>query len=598
MSAINKTLQIISIQHELSMNMGSDLDQHKMLNTFMQRAHSRLSLSSISIFYEAAEKAMSFPTHDVQDLQWLQAQAISYVQQKQNEPKYLHYQAQHFYLLDIPNFGVLVLERTHQVIDPMILDALLPLLPKLATSCQACVEHQNLLEEVEARVRAEKSLIAQSLHDPLTEIPNRKLFNLNLTKALEKVLKEKELGAIFFIDLDRFKVINDSLGHGVGDQVLKVIAQRFLTCVRGSDTLARVGGDEFVLLALDLSHDRDIAVDKAKKIAENLSNIISKPIEIDGNTLSISISTGISLFPLIEHKFMSVEQQAAALVRNADLAMYKVKHASRNGYSFFSQHLQSLSDKRIQIEKYLQTAIKDDEFEVFYQPLVDSNGYLTGAEALLRWNSRELGVVSPADFIPIAEDSGMILEIGNWVFAKVCQLIRSWSERGGPLFSGYISVNISPRQFLQQNFVDKTLATLNTYEVKPEQIRIEITEGVTLGNIALSILKMQKLKTYGVHCMLDDFGSGYSSLSYLHKLPLKTIKIDRSFISNIDQSKDHQVIVEAIIDICEHFELECIVEGVERLGEYQYLSSRKVTAFQGYYFYKPMAEQDFLDVCK
>ena len=595
---MNKTLQIISIQHELSMNMGTDLDLHKMLNTFLQRAHNRLSLSSISVFYDEMEKVLSFPMHEDKNVQWLSAQVVIFAKQEQLTHQYLQHKDHHFYFLTVPNFGVLVLERTHQVIDKMILNSLLPLLPKLATSCQACIDHQNLLDEIAGRIRAEQSLIAQSLLDPLTGIPNRKLFNLNLSKALDKASKDGKFGAIFFIDLDRFKLINDSLGHSVGDQVLKNIGQRFLTCTREGDTLARVGGDEFVLLALDLSHDRNVAADKAKHIAENLSKLIAKPIEIEGNTLTMSISTGIILFPLIDHKEMTTEQQSTALVRSADLAMYRVKHASRNGYSFFSQDLQFHSDKRTQIEKHLHTAIRNDEFEVYYQPLIDAKGQLAGAEALLRWNSKELGFVSPADFIPIAEESGMILEFGNWVLAQVCQLIQSWPKRSGSTFGGYISVNISPRQFLQQDFIDKTLATLNTYRVNSEQIRIEITEGVTLGNIDLSVSKMQKLRAYGIHCMLDDFGSGYSSLSYLHKLPLKTIKIDRSFISNIDQSKDHQVIVEAIIDICEHFELECIVEGVEHKGEYQYLSSKKVTAFQGYYFHKPMNKQNFLDVCK
>jgi diguanylate cyclase (GGDEF)-like protein len=595
---MNKTLQIISIQHELSMNLGSDLDLHKMLNTFLKRAHNRLSLSSISVFYDGAEKVVSFPMRQSQNQEWLRAQVLTGAMQEQHILQYLQHNDCHFYLLHVPHFGMLVLERTHQVIDKMVLNSLLPLLPKLATSCQACIEHQNLLDEIAGRIRAEQSLIAQSLLDPLTEIPNRKLFNVNLSKALKKAVKNGNFGAIFFIDLDRFKLINDSLGHIVGDQVLRTIGQRFLTCTRNGDTLARVGGDEFVLLALNLSHDRNVAADKAKHIAENLSKLIAKPIEIEGNTLTMSISTGITLFPLIDHKAMTTAQQSTALVRSADLAMYRVKHASRNGYSFFSQDLQSHSDKRTQIEKHLHAAIKNDEFEVYYQPLIDLNGQLAGTEALLRWNSQELGFVSPADFIPIAEESGMILEIGNWVLVQVCQLIQSWPERGGAIFPGYISVNISPRQFLQPDFVDKTLATLNTYGVNSEQIRIEITEGVTLGNIDLSVLKMQKLKAYGIHCMLDDFGSGYSSLSYLHKLPLKTIKIDRSFISNIDQSKDHQVIVEAIIDICEHFELECIVEGVEHQGEYQYLSSKKVTAFQGYYFHQPMNKQDFLDVCK
>lgn len=573
------------------MSIGEGLDLHKMLNTFIQRAHNRLSLSSIAVLYAETQNVVSFPTLEYKNDQWLQRVVADYQQQDLDTPLYLQRQDSHFYLLTIPNFGILILERTHQVIDPMVLNALLPLLPKLATSCQACLEHQTLLAEVEGRIRAEKSLIAQSLLDPLTGIPNRKSFNLNLCKALENASKDGVFGAIFFIDLDRFKVINDSLGHGVGDHVLKIIAQRFLACINEGDTLARVGGDEFILLAVSLSTAENEAKNKAKKIAEKLSEQIAKPIAVDGNTVSMSISTGITLFPLVEHVALSVEQQSMSLVRSADLAMYRIKHANRNGYSFFSQELQYHSDKRTQIENHLHTAIQNNEFDVYYQPLIGHSGQLSGAEALLRWHSDTLGTVSPADFIPIAEESGMILEIGKWVLTQVCLLIQSSSE-----FIGYISVNISPRQFLQRGFVDKTLAILKAHQVKPEQIRVEITEGVALDNIDVVIFKMQKLKANGIHCMLDDFGCGYSSLSYLHKLPLKTIKIDRSFISCIDQSADHQVIVEAIIDICEHFKLECIVEGVEYIGEYQYLSSKRVTAFQGYYFHKPMHQQAFIEL--
>jgi diguanylate cyclase (GGDEF)-like protein len=604
MDTTSRTLQLISIQHELSMTIGLDLNLDKMLSLFLQRAQRRLSLSAVSVIYNlsaageeshgANHVSVSFPKHCDLESDWLIKNAGELYKKKISNYYQCELRGYFYYLFVIPNFGILILERKHQTIESMILEALSSLLTRLATSCLACVEHQNLIAEIAARKQAEQSLIQLSLLDPLTGLPNRKMLNMSLTQALAKAVHTREFGAVFFIDLDRFKVINDSFGHSVGDEVLKFISQRLLKCVDKGDTLARMGGDEFVLLVTNLSKDKLTAIAKAKDLAEKLSAQLSKPLYIEENSLSVSISTGISLFPLETKTQQSAEQQCNLLIRNADLAMYRIKHGNRNGYSFFSEELQIYSDQRSRLEKHLSSAIDRHELEIHYQPLINQSGEIFAAEALLRWNNQDLGQVSPAEFIPIAEESGLIIEIGNWVLIEVCRFIQRLATEAVFVQPKYISVNVSPRQFNQVNFVQEFVNTIEQHNIDCCQIRIEITEGVAIDNIELAIAKMKKLKKLGIVCMLDDFGSGYSSLSYLNSLPLKAIKIDRSFVSSIDTSTYHQLIVNAVSEICNYSQLECIAEGVETQAEFQYLATKGVDAFQGYYFYKPMPVAEFL----
>ncbi|WP_158972445.1 bifunctional diguanylate cyclase/phosphodiesterase [Paraglaciecola sp. L3A3] len=600
MNTINRTLQVISIQHELSMNIGLGLQLDKMLDHFMQRAQRRLSLYSINVIYDLDKSAnhssayLSFPNKKNVQKNWLLTKAQTLFEQHPTNFTEIKTDSYYYYFFIIPEFGVLVLERKHQAIDLMILHALQPLLTKLSISCQACIEHQNLKTEIEARKQAEQQLIQQSLLDPLTGLANRKMFIIKLTETITNTLNNGKFGAVFFIDLDRFKVINDSLGHNIGDQVLKFVGQRFLKFADDNNTIARMGGDEFVLLANNLSNDKDIAKAKATAIAEKLSTQIAKPIYIGENTLSVSISTGISLIPLENPQVQSIEQQVNLIIRNADIAMYSIKHANRNGFNFFNKNLQSLSEQHTQVEKHLKLAIERHELEVNYQPLVDKTGQIFGAEALLRWNNKILGQVSPVQFIPVAEESGLIIEIGKWVLVEACKLHNQLHAENPDTKFKYISVNVSPRQFNQASFVQDVINILEKFNIQGQHIRIEITEGVAMDNIELAIHKIRALREFGIECMLDDFGSGYSSLSYLNKLPLKTIKIDRSFVSNIDSSEYHQVIIHAVQEICRYSQLECIAEGVETQTEFDYLATQGFNAYQGYYFHKPMPVKAFL----
>ena len=611
MKPLENTLQIISIQHELAMSIGVDLYLKKMANAFLARCQKRLSLLSAALvvidaqyLQQNAEKTKTFsgtyqyPASQNESPAWLDSKARQVFEDPTSSTVYQQHKHKHYYFLTIPEFGVLILERQHQHINDMVLSAISSLMSRLSISCKACLQHQILINEVEARTQAEARLIDLSLLDSLTELPNRKMLDISLHKAIANAKRSHNIGAIFLLNLDRFKVVNESVGRKLGDKILKVISQRLQDSIRQGDTIARVDGDEFIVLANELDATRNGAVNKAKSMAEKLANVMATPINIEGSDIHITISTGISLFPLEDVQNINNEQYCQLVLKNADLAMQRVKNDSRNCYSFFSQELMEYSQKRTTIEKLLKQAIENSEFSLNYQPLVNKKQNIVGAEALIRWQSKEMGWVSPADFIPIAEDCGLILAIGDWVIETACQLAARLASQALTVQPKYISINVSPRQFSQPDFVDSLMRQINKYKIPPQRLRIEITEGVAIDNIALTINKIEQLRVLGIDFMLDDFGSGYSSLSYLQKLPLKTIKIDRSFIQDVDSCLNNQVITRSIIDICEHFSLECIVEGVETEDEYTYLNRNNITAFQGYYFHKPLSESAFIALLK
>lgn len=599
MKSTSEALKIISIQHELCMHIGTNLELDDMLQTFMERVQKRLSLLSVHVVWNFNGQVLdelhskTFPHSDRFIAQDLRAKLLDFYSNSHAVKHCIEDENTHNYFLKIPDFGVLICSRLQREIEAEILNSLTFLMPKLATSSLACMQYQSLLREIEERKRMEQKLVTQSLIDPLTSLVNKNQFNVKLEHAIAYAIENKEYGAIFYIDLDRFKAINDSLGHSLGDNILREISDRLKNCFSAEFTIARIGGDEFAVIAHDLGDEISSAHEQAKAMAECLSQTVSQPIVIDGNELVITISTGINLFPLTSCQIDNLNKHAQMLIKNADLAMYRVKHGFRNGYSFFSDDLLASSDRHAKIEKALKNAILNDEFEVHYQPLVSQIGSILGAEALIRWNNPDLGWVSPAEFIPIAEETCSILSIGNWVIEQACEVLSVLMRNDEAHKPKYISVNISPRQFVHPQFTETLLKMLDKYKVPTSMLRIEVTENVGIDDMNSTIDIMRRLNSKGISVMLDDFGSGYSSLSYLHQLPLQTIKIDRSFISNIHESKDNQVITNAIIDICEHFSMECIVEGLEEKAELAFFENKTVTAFQGYHFYKPMPRDLF-----
>ncbi|MBB18029.1 MAG: GGDEF-domain containing protein [Rickettsiales bacterium] len=595
MSEMTRTLQIISIQHELAMSIGLDLNLDKMLQLFLDRAKKRLSLRSAVVFKEAPRSRndsdiLCYPfNHRPDDTNdWLTEQVYEFSQLnvqsvcRQRGDSY-------YYLFKIPKFGAISFERKRTPIDDIVLNALMPLFGRLAVSCQACLEHQNLVDEISNRKAVEEQLRLQTYQDVLTGLPNRKMLNINLQSLLTNAQQHGQYGAVFFIDLDRFKLINDTLGHSVGDELLINITSKLKACIRRDDTLARVGGDEFILLLGDIGQTEQSAVGKATKVADKMLGLTRDSIELSRCAVFTSFSIGIALFPSPELNVnKSIAEQAKQLIKHADIAMYKIKHTSRNDYLFYRHELQVMSTFRSEVEQRLHVALREEAFELYFQPMVNVAGGVVAAEVLLRWHDEKLGWVGPQEFIPVAEECGLIVEIGQWVLRQTCVLISQhldWFAEGK---LRYISINISPRQFSQPHFVAQVLEIIEEFTFPHSYLRLEITEGVAMENINSAIYIMNALIVHELFFMLDDFGSGYSSLSYLHQLPLKSVKIDRSFVSKIDQNTDNQVIVEAIIYISQHFSLECVVEGIETSDEYVYFHEKDVAAIQGFHFFKPL----------
>jgi diguanylate cyclase (GGDEF)-like protein len=380
----------------------------------------------------------------------------------------------------------------------------------------------------------------------------------------------------------------------VGDELLVRVTSLLKSCVRCGDSLARVGGDEFIMILSELGDNEADVEAKVSRIAQKMLDMTSVPLDLKHCSVNVSLSIGICVFPVLTNELkLNLKQHCNAAVKNADIAMYQVKRNSRNNYAFYRHELQVLSDKRINIEKHLHIALREEQFSLYYQPLVNQAGQIIAAEALIRWQSPDLGWISPADFIPIAEESGLIVDISQWVVNEACRLIAELEQQGA--FSGlkYLSINVSPRYFSQPHFVAKLLETVKQYQIDPTHLRLEITEGVALINIDNAVHTMQVLREQGLYFMLDDFGNGYSSLSYLHKLPLQAVKIDRSFITDIHLSSNNRVIVNAIIDISSHFSLECIIEGIENQAETDYFRDKPIAAIQGFHFFRPLPEADF-----
>ncbi len=434
------------------------------------------------------------------------------------------------------------------------------------------------------RVLAEERIQYQAHYDSLTGLPNRRLLIGRLKQELARSVRHKHIGAVLFLDLDHFKTINDSLGHTVGDALLKQVALRINQRMRDEDTAARLGGDEFIILLSEVGDGPDEAMDNVMNLAEKILHLFDMPFYIDGHEINISVSIGIALFPLAE---ASTDQ----LLQKSDVAMYEAKKSGRNTIRIFQPEMQQTIDIRIATEQGLRRALAEDELELYYQPQVDSDDNIIGLEALLRWNHPVKGVIAPDEFIDIAEKTGLIIQIGDWVLNTACNHLSQISANSELM----MCINVSPRQFEESSFVDKVKNVISETGVNPENIQLEITEGMVLRNIETAIDKMQKLKSAGVGMSIDDFGTGYSFLAYLNRLPVDLLKIDKSFINVIDKGENDAVIVDTIIAMAKHMKIDTLAEGVETKQALDFLQSRGCRKFQGYIFARPMPFNKLLD---
>lgn len=432
----------------------------------------------------------------------------------------------------------------------------------------------GVARDITERKRAEEVINFQLYHDLLTKLPNRALFRDRLELAISQAKRNKSELAVMYLDMDRFKVVNDSLGHLAGDQLLQVVSSSLHDCLRDSDTLARVGGDEFNLLLPEISGRRDAA-----GIAEKIIQKLKDPIVLDGYEVFVSFSIGISMFP-------SDGEEMGQLIKHADMAMYHIKGRGKNGYEFFSDNMKALYRQHLSMEQGIRKALEQEQFEIYFQPQISViNDRICGMEALIRWNHPEKGLVSPADFIPVSEESGLIIEIGRWVLNAACAELRRWMDAG--LTDVTLAVNISATQLRQPEFETMVLKTLKKYKLPGERLELEITENVLMQDIEQAVTKLQSLAAHGVRVAIDDFGTGYSSLSYLQTLPLHTLKIDRSFISQIQTAKSRSSIVTAIIAMAKGLGLDIVAEGVETEVQLEYLKHLGCHKIQGFLLGRP-----------
>lgn len=423
-------------------------------------------------------------------------------------------------------------------------------------------------------------------HDELTGLPNRRLLMNRLEHNISIARRHHTKGALLFLDLDRFKTINDSLGHAVGDAILCEVANRLKENVRAEDSVARLGGDEFMVLLPELKQDEKEASFEASVVAEKLRISLSEPYVLDDHQYHTTPSIGIVIFPY-------GDENADDVLKHADTAMYRAKAAGRNEVRFYRPSMQEAVDQRLALEKGLRKALEEKIFQLHYQPLLDNNNNVVGTEALLRWHHEERGWIAPEDFIPVAEETGLILPLGEWVLQQSISQLKQWQQFSWSQQTGFMAINISARQFHQDDFVDKITYYLQAHGVKPEYLKLELTESLVIEDIADTVAKMEALRELGVRIAIDDFGTGYSSLAYLKRLPIDQIKIDKSFVLDITEDSNDAAIVETILSVARHLSLGVVAEGVETLEILEALKHDSSLIFQGYYFSHPLSNDKF-----
>ena len=451
-----------------------------------------------------------------------------------------------------------------------------------------------IVRDITERKNSEEKIYNLAYYDELTELPNRQLFSQSLERTIQIAQRDDEKFAILFIDLDRFKRINDTLGHSIGDELLRQVARRLEQCTRSGDSvarldptdedggikLARLGGDEFVIILYGIDSEDVVAT-----IASRIISVLTPPFSCEGHQFVVTPSIGIALYP-------QDGQNGEQLLMNADSAMYRAKFSGRNNYKFYSETMRTKSLHRLDLENEIRKAIDDEQFELYYQPKVDAETWeLVGAEALLRWFHPVRGEIGPVDFIPVAEETGLIVPIGQWVLREACKQVKVWST--SPTGAVPVSVNISPHQFHADSLYEDVLGAASDADIDPRLLELEITESVLLQDLDNTLIALQRLKDAGVSLSVDDFGTGYSSLSYLKRFPIDTIKIDRSFVKDLDTDLDDAAICAAILAMSQQLGLNVVAEGVETEEQLAFLRRHGCNQIQGFLCSKPLSAENF-----
>ena len=450
-----------------------------------------------------------------------------------------------------------------------------------------------IVRDITERKSAEAKIYNLAYYDELTELPNRELFSQSLERTIAVAKKDDEKFAVLFVDLDRFKRINDTLGHTIGDELLKDVADRLAKCTRSTDSvahldptasgnikLARLGGDEFVIKLYGVDTEESVSI-----VAARIIDALTPPFTCAGHQFVVTPSIGIALYP-------QDGKSGEELLMNADSAMYRAKAVGRNNYKFYSETMRTKSLHRLDLENLIRTAIEEEQFELYFQPKVDAKSFrLVGAEALLRWHHPERGAIGPDEFIPIAEETGLIVPIGQWVLSEACKHVKVWST--SPVGAVPVSVNISSHQFRDSGLVRDVLEAVAAAGIETKHLELEITESVLLQDVDKTLIELNSLKEAGISLSIDDFGTGYSSLSYLKRFPIDTIKIDRSFVTDLHKDTDDAAICAAILAMSQQLGLNVVAEGVETREQLEFLRLHECDHIQGYICSKPLPADEF-----
>ncbi len=444
---------------------------------------------------------------------------------------------------------------------------------------------QSIARDVTDRKKAEETIRRQAFYDVLTGLPNRTLFKDRLEQAMKTAARNQQTLCVMVLDLDRFKTINETLGHQIGDKLLMGVADRLLGILADNGTIARFGGDEFTLLLPQINQ-----VQEATQHAQRIIETLAAPFKLDGHDLHVTTSIGMAFYP-------ADGENPEILLKNAETAMYRAKEQGRNNFQLYASIMNVSAFKQLLMENSLRRALEKEEFVVYLQPQIDLvSRRIIGAEALVRWQHPDLGLVFPTEFIGLAEETGLIVPIGDWVLRRVCTLGNQWKQKGLP--SICVSVNLSARQFQQRNLVNRIAQILSETGLDPNSLGLEITESIAMKNADFTISALNEMKKMGIHLSLDDFGTGYSSLSYLKRFPLETLKIDRSFVRDITTDPNDAAIVRAVIALAHSIKLSVVAEGVETEGQLSFLKTHGCDQVQGYYFSHPLSEENFLNLLK
>ncbi len=590
------TLELITLQNQLLLSIGASLNARECAYKFIQSTYKSLGLKSIHLYIieessdgeRSLENYFSLPDNKLKDQQQPVVDNIrDRFETDKNKIHITEVQEQNEVLaFRYGTAGVLFLENRQGKFQESLKDALVPVINKSAEYFQLCETQKRLNTEAKVSRDAQRTYELQAKRDPLTNLPNRREFRYSLSREISNAQRYDYHGALMYIDLDNFKNVNDSLGHSIGDILLTQVAQRLMEQARSGDTVFRIGGDEFVYILGNIGKTEADAIHTSQTVANRVIETLAMPIDIGEFSLHITPSIGIAVFPDAFDEATDSEN----VLRHADTAMYRAKKQGRNCYAFFNPEMHVEASQRLIIEDHLRKAIKNNELNLVYQPIVNTNEDIIGAETLIRWKSPVLGNIPPDNFIGIAEESNLILILSEWIMKRTGEYAEELYKQleKDSIFS-YISINISPRQFIQNDFVDTIISFVNSCEVPNSFIKLEFTENVLLDNIEQTIEKMEKLHENDIDFLLDDFGTGYSSLSYLHKLPISILKIDKSFITSFhSKNNDTQAIVNAILVMTEQLGIKCIVEGVEIKEHADFFKEKGVHGMQGFYYHKPM----------